>query len=465
MNPSTPSTPSAGKHFSVLPSALRTVAVLCASLLIASTALAQSQWFKPAPPTPPPTPPAVVTKALPNQPGAKPVTRRQARAADNAYLAGSALLEKNQPEKALKDFERACKLDPEKQAYSVAAAIARENIVTALVHKSQLLRAAGNPTTADAVLADAAKIDPQNQIVTDHMQQDEAHVEIEPSLPGSGLAGLEFKPVTDLAANNTVQSFHFQADAHEAFRKVLDAYGLKVQFNPDVPGTTVRLDVDNVTFKQMLPILEEMTQSFIVPIDAKTAMVLKNTAANHSDYDHLELETVYMPGFTTDETNDAQKVLETVLDMKHVVMGNAGSTLTIRAPEDMMKIANYELADLLDGGSELLIEMKVYSIDKTNMKNIGVTTGSSLTAFNVASEVSTVLTQFQSQIAQAIANGLIPATASPLQILEGLAGLGLLNGNSLASGGVLLFGGGLTLSGLSPAAMPTLNFGLNQSGG
>lgn len=443
--------------------ALLTIALLCASLFLASTALAQSQWFQPAPPTPPPAASPVITKALPNQPGAKPVTKRQARAADNAYLAGSAKLEKNQPEKALKDFERAQKLDPEKQAYSIAVAITREHIVTAMVHRSQLLRAAGNPTAADAVLADAATIDPQNPIVTEHMQQDEAHVEIEPSLPDSGLGNLEFKPVVDLAANDTIQSFHFQADAHETFHRVLTAYGLGVQFNPDVPSNRIRLDVDNVTFQQMLPILQEMTQCFIVPVDAKTAMVLKSTPENHTDNDHLALETIYMPGFTPDETADAQKVLQNVLEMRHVELGNSGSTLSIRAPESMMKIANYEIADLLDGGSEMLLEMKVYSIDKSNMKNIGVTTGSSITAFNVASEVSQVLTQFQSQIAQAIASGLIPATATPIQILEGLAGLGLLNGNPLASSGILLFGGGLTLSGLSPAALPSLNLGLNQS--
>jgi Flp pilus assembly secretin CpaC len=149
--------------------------------------------------------------------------------------------------------------------------------------------------------------------------------------------------------------------------------------------------------------------------------------------------------------------------MQHVVVGGASGTLTIKAPPNMLKIANYELADLLDGGSEVMLEMKAYAIDKTNMKDIGLPIGSSITAFNLYSEASQILTQYQSQISAAIASGLIPANASPLQILEGLAGAGLLNNNPLVSGGVATFGGGLTFSGVAPASLPSLNFGLNQS--
>ncbi|HXB61422.1 MAG TPA: hypothetical protein VNU94_01060 [Acidobacteriaceae bacterium] len=448
---------------------LRMLCVLCVSLFAASAALAQSPdqtqpLAAPAVATPAaPDAPIVITKALANQPGHKPVTRRQAHEADDAYLAGSALLQKGEADKALREFQRAAKLNPEKQEYSVAAAIALENVVSAMVRRSELMRSAGDATGADAVLAAAAKLDPDNQIVTEHMNQDEAHVEIEPSLVGMGGEDLRFAPPMAFAANQTAQSFHLRASGHELVRQVLLAYGLKAQFNDNVPATSVRLDIDDATFAQIRPILEEITQSFLVPIDPKTALVLKDTPDNHKQFDRVALETIYLPGFSTDEISDITKMLQNVLGISHITADSGSGSLSIKTSPEMLKIANYELADLLDGGSELVLEMKVYAVDETNMKDIGLPIGSSITAFNLYTQASQIISQYQTQIQAGIASGLIPANASPLQILEGLAGAGLLNNNPLLANGVATFGGGLTFTGVAPTSLPSINFGLNQS--
>jgi len=445
--------------------------ILCIGLLAASTALAQVQPTAPttppaAAPAPAASPEVTITKPLPNQPNAKPVSRRQAHQADDAYLAGSAFLAKNEPEKAQADFERAVKLNPEKEEYAVAAAIARENVVNAMIRKSQVMRSAGDALGANNLLIAAAKIDPQNQLITEHLPQpDEPQVQIEPYMPsGEGTVQARLAPVIELNPPNKItSSFHFRADAHEVIRRVLLVYGIKPQFNSDVPADSVRLDVDDVTFDQMLPILEMMTHTFLAPIDPTTALVLKDTHENHDQFDHLALETIYMPGFSATEIQEASTMLQQVLDMQHIVVNPGSGTISIRAPQDMLRIANYELADLLDGGSQLVLDMKIYSIDKTNSKNIGLDLTNSLTAFNIYSQATQILSQYQTQIAAAIANGVISPTATPLQILEGLYGLGLLSSNPLVSGILGTFGGGLTYTGVSASSLPSINFGLNSS--
>jgi Flp pilus assembly secretin CpaC len=435
-------------------SANRLLFTLC--LLTASTSLAQT------PPTT--TPDITITKPLAAQPDAKPVSRRQARQADDAYLAGSALLDKNQPEKAQAAFERAAKLNPAEQKYAVAVAIARENVVSSMVRKSQVMRSAGNAAGADALLAAAARIDPDNTLITEHQPQIQPHLEFQPYLPSAaGVMQPQYAQVIELAPDQTTQSFHFRADAHEVLRRVLLAYGIKAQFNADVPANSVRLDIDDATFRQMQPILGMMTGTFLNPIDPKTALVIKDTQENHDQFDHLALENIYMPGFSTDQLHDAATMLQQVLDMQHVVVSTGSGTMTIRAPMDMMRIANYELADLLDGGSELVLDMKVYTIDKTNAKDIGIAMTNSVSAFNIASAATTITNQYSTQISAAIAAGLIPSTASTVQIVEYLFGAGLLNGNALLTGLLGTVGGGLTYTGVTAASLPSLNFGFNQS--
>ena len=438
----------------------RLLLTLC--LLTASASLAQA----PAPASAPPADsPIVITQPLLNQPGPKPVTARQARQADDAYLAGSGYLDKGQLDKAQKFFDRAAKLNPEEPKYTLAATIARENVISGMVRKSEVMRSAGDAAGADALLAAAAKLDPQNDLVTEHMHQPaEPELQFGPYLPSAdGVLQPQLMPVIEFAPNHTTQSFHLRSDAHEILRQTLLAYGIKVQFNSDVPSTSVRIDVDDATFEQMRDILQLMTGTFLVPIDEKTALVLKDTQENHEQFDHLALENIYMPGFTTDQIHDASTLLQQILGIQKVSVTINGGILSIRAPMNMLRLANYELADLMDGGSQLLLEMRVYSIDKSNAKNIGIPLTSSYTAFSIVSAASSAISQYATQIQAAIAAGIIPSTATPIQIAEFLFGAGLLNSNPLLSGLVGTFGGGLTYTGVSAASLPSLNFGLNQS--
>ncbi len=465
--------------------AMRTAAALC--LLTAAVALpAQTPATPPvAPPAdaatvPPvdaaaPPPAAVATKALPTQPSGKPVSPRQARKASDAFLIGSALLDKNEPEKAQKEFERAASLNPAKQEYALAVAIARENAVAGMVRKAQVLRSTGDNAAAAALLTAAAEIDPQNRLVTEHLPSASSPlIEILPNTVNNNgklqtlAAPLEFAP------DQTTQSFHYRADAHEMMRRVLLAYGLKVQFNPDAPAASTRLDMDNVSFQQVLPVLQQLTGSFIVPLEEKTALVLKDTRENHDHYDHLSLETIYMPGFTTEQMTDAANLLRQVLEIEHVSVNAASGTISIRAPREMLRIANYQLADLLDGGSEVLLDLKIYSISKTNAHTTGLTIPQTVSAYNVAGQVSQSLSQYQTEITALIANGTIPANASLSQIAFALIAGGYIS-NSLISNTVAFIGGSVTdllngknvnpftFTGISQGSPFVLNLALNSS--
>jgi len=436
--------------------------LLCAAALCLPAVTAAAQT---APVEPPATPAITITRPLAVQPPAKPVTRRQRLQAEDAFLKGSELLDKDQPEQAQKQFERAAALDPEKQQYSLATAIAREDVVTALVRKSQVMRSTGDTTGADALLASAAKIDPQNQLVTEHQPSASApQIEILPNTVASNGKLQTLAPPLALAPDATRQSFHFRADAHEMVRRILLAYGLRTQFTPDVPSASVRIDIDNVTFAEIRPILSQLTGAFFVPLEEKTSLVVKESRENHDQYDHLSVETVYMPGFTTEQMTDASNLLRQVLEIEHVTVNAASGTMSIRTTPAMMRIANYELADLLDGGSEVLLEMKVYSVTRSNARNIGFAAATSLSAFNLYTEEQQILNQYSSQIQTAIANGLIPANTSPIAILGYLLSSGLLSGNSLASSQILgTFGGGITYTGISASTLPTFNFGMNSS--
>ena len=83
-------------------------------------------------------------------------TRRQARAAEDAYLAGAKRLERDDLTGAEHEFARALQLDPGNHEYAIAISVAREHRLTALVQQAGKARMAGDHAGADALAGGGA---------------------------------------------------------------------------------------------------------------------------------------------------------------------------------------------------------------------------------------------------------------------------------------------------------------------
>ena len=82
--------------------------------------------------------------------------------------------------------------------------------------------------------------------------------------------------------------------------------------------------------------------------------------------------------------------------------------------------------------------------------------------YSVSGEAAKIVSQNQTLVNQAIAQGLVPAGASNVDIALALIGSGLVQ-SSLLSSTIGFFGGGLTQTGVTANIFPTLNLALNSS--
>ena len=69
----------------------------------------------------------------------------------------------------------------------------------------------------------------------------------------------------------------------------------------------VRLDVDDATFDRRRGSSALVTDSFYVPLDAHRALVARDTPDNRSQFERLDVETIYLPGLTTDRAHRCQQ--------------------------------------------------------------------------------------------------------------------------------------------------------------
>lgn len=424
----------------------------CAFAGISLASLAQS----PAKPSRPATPSAQESTTVAGP------SKSQLHDAEDAYLAGARLLERNDLRGAEAQFDKALKLNPSNHDYVMASTITREHRVTELVQQSGKARLLGQTKKAAALLNEARILDPENQIVTQHLSPDAIPTLFNPEIEPRMKRGPTFAGPITLQPGSGTHSFHIHSDVKAVLQQVISSYGIRPVFDDSVAHEDLRFDLEDVRYQQAVPILLQMSGLFSVPLDAHSIIVAQDTPENRQRLERQLQETINIPGMTSQEINDLGNVVRSVFDVKQLTVGKSLGSLVLRAPEDTMNAVNLTLADLIDGNSQVMIELKLYAIDKTRQRNIGAQLPQQFGVYSVSSEAANIVNQNRDLVNQAIAQGLIKAGASNIDIALALIGSGLVK-STLLSSTVGFVGGGLTQAGITTNIFPTFNLALNSS--
>lgn len=437
-------------------------AVVVAVLLMTALAAAQ-QTQAPAQPPASATPSAagnVPAEQQKDDAAPKSVTEKDRRRATKLYLQASKLFEKQQYDAAMRDYKEAAELDPGNPNYAAATEIARSHEVTELIQTAAKARIRGDKTAEQAALQKAAKLDPHNIEVAQHLDEMAADATAERVNPMYNQEVDSLGPAPSLMPTAGTHTFHLKTDRRSVIQTVFRTYGIEASVDQSVTGSPVRFDMDDATFVQATQAVNMVTDSFTVPLDAHRALVAKDTRDNRQQYMREEFETVYLGGLSTADMTEVGNLAKTVFQVQQVAVQQTSGTLTIRATTDKLNAFNETLRELLDGRSQVLLDVRLIQLAHTNARNTGAQLPQQITAFNVYAEEQSILNQNQALVQQIISSGLA-APGDTLAILGILFASGQVS-SSLFQNGIALFGGGLTASGLSvPPA--TLNLSVNSS--
>ncbi len=387
----------------------------------------------------------------------KPLPKHVRDQAEKIYLEGAKALQRDDLQTAKDDFERAAEMVPANTNYALSLEIAKQHLVTQLIQQAAKARIAGDTDTWRAKLAQAMVLDPKNPMVMQHLseltQEDDASLRTlnEPQETGA-------EPIV-LAPTAVRGSFHLVADEGALIKQVLGAYGITPSIDDSVRKQSVRFDADNVTYAQAVQMLNLVTGTFFVPLDPRRVLAAADTKANRTKYERQTMETIYLPGLTSTEISDMGNIARNIFGATQASIQPNQGTMIVRAPQSKMRALNAAFSEMLDGHSQIQLDLRLYEIDRNRTTDIGVQLPQTTTVFNVPSELNSVLQNNQSLVQQIVSSGL----ASPGDYAAIAAIL-------LASGqltGVLaqpfaIFGGGLTLSGLQLGSV-TGNLALNSS--
>jgi general secretion pathway protein D len=358
--------------------------------------------------------------------GAKDVDRKDMRAAMNA-------------------FTRAAELDPEDDKYAMSDQIAREHLVTELIQQSDKDKILGHFADARARITEAYTMDPANPMVAQHMNElASSMVAGEPALRSEAVAAA---PPIQLQPKPGVKSFHLRGSERNIISQVLPAYGIQPTVDDSVEPRTVRYDVDDVDFAAAERTLQMATGTFIVPLDPARALIAKDTKTNRDKFEREAVETVYLPGMAASQLTEIANTAKNVFGLRMASASGGQSALTVRGRSEDLNALNETLTTLLDGRSELEIDVRMYEVDRTKAVNLGAILPSQTTLFNVYSEARNILNSNSSLVQEIVSSGLA-APGDWEAILAILIASGQIS-NSILTQPFGVFGGGLSLTGVA----------------
>ncbi len=460
----------------------RATAALCCALLVlaAGAGVLQAQSENPAPQAAPgttsshgastgtgaigspdsPSAQAPAESEIPAPSKTKEPRSSDQRRAEKLYLESTKLFLNRQFDQAMQGFDRAAALDPSNANYHLAALVAKGHEVTALIQEAAKDRLLSNEVDARAALSRALALDPTNFEASQHL--DELADETVRAQPKSlyGQAASEIAGAETILAAPANQSFHLHNDQRQVIDQVFKAYGVKAMLDDSVQPTQIRLDLDDVNFADATRILEMATHTFYVPLDAHQVLVADDTRDKRGKLMPQESETVYLSGLSADEMTEVLTLAKEVFQAQQAQLSQSQHSLTLRAPASTLDAFNATMRSLIEGRSQVLIDVRMIQVAHTSTRNTGTQLPQSISAFNVAAEEQSLLSQNASLVQQIISSGLAAAN-DPLAILGILIASGQVSSPLLTSG-FALFGGGLTESALVPGAA-TFNLSLNTS--
>lgn len=432
---------------------LQRATALLAAMLAPSFAVAQQ-----AAPIAAPAPAAAPTAQKSDTPASSPRNRRKAA---KLFLEASRQFEKGQFEQSMRTYARAAELAPENRDYALAAEVARSHAVTALIQQAAKARNQQDAAASRAALERARNLDPQNPQVAQHFGEladdvaasqdrgiyDEANENL------AGVPRLEPKP--------GLQSFHLRADRRSLIQRVYQAFGISTVMDQSVQATSLRFDLDGATFAQAVQAIADATDTFAVPLDPHRVVVARNTKQYRDQYQRLESETLYLEGLKADQLTEISNVAKNVFGVNQVSVSETKSAMTLRALPATLDAFNTTMSGLLEGKSQVMLDVQIIQVARTRSRGTGVQPPQSITGFNVYAEEQSILSQNQTLVDEIISSGLASAD-DPLAILGILIAAGAVS-SSLFENGVATVGGGLGLTGLSAGNPLEIKLALNSS--
>src|SRR3984957_13601891 len=322
---------------------------------------------------------ALVCQALPAQEPQAPTAKRDA---ERSFVKTDPKLAKKHAEqaakeeaagdyvRALNDYEEAARYAPFDVTIVGKGTALRSRLLHEHLDGAERLAVEGNIDGATEELAAALEIDPGNPAILERLQQIGSMKET----PTGERRAESPEGLPQIAPEKTNKSFNLQTDVKSAYEQVAQAFGLKASFDPDLQARSTRLRLEEVDFYTAMKVMGIETGTFWRAMDSKQFFVAADTAEKRRLFDPEIEETLQLTSSVTPtEVGEVVRAIRELTGITRLSQSNSAHTIAVRGTQQRVHLGEEIVRNLEHGPGEVLLEIDLLEVDRTNASTLGLT--------------------------------------------------------------------------------------------
>src|SRR5271165_2390775 len=383
-----------------------------------------------------------------------PPSKKDLKAAHDAYVHGVKLQDHKQLEDALAQFDEALRLVPQDATFLSAWEMTKAQLVFQRTERGDSLMAAGNPKQAAAEFRSALKLDADNAYTLERLAEavrDPAAVKL-----GGVTATLADSSEIELQPKPELATFHYRGDVGGLFSALTSAYGVSAVFDDSAlanVGKQVVFNVDEVDFFTALRLACRISKTMWTVLDAHQVLIANDSTENHKQFDRMALATFAAPGATTpQQATEMVTSLRNICDFQKISSGQNG-TIEVRAPEATLRACMKLVQQLGTDRPQVSLDIEVFQVSHNFTREIGMHVPNTFNVYNIPeAAVAAALAALGGQSLSSLENQVISSggiNQAGSSALSGILAQLQSQTTGIFSQPLATFGGGLSFSGVS----------------
>jgi len=172
-----------------------------------------------------------------------------------------------------------------------------------------------------------------------------------------------------LTSNEPITLSFKDANLKDIFEFISKTYGISIIFDEDVKNNKVTVFARDVTFEQALKLMLATNKLFMKKIADDAIIIIPKTKTKIDQYQDLVIKTFYLSNI---KAKDMVNILRTMLEIRKIIVNETLNSITMREAPDKIALAEKLVAANDRKDSEVVIDVEVMSVDRSDTLNLGI---------------------------------------------------------------------------------------------
>lgn len=306
-------------------------------------------------------------KALAKEPGDIELRSRlkqiELKAADFYYQQGLKLLEKNNIDAAIVEYQRGLIAKPDHGKLEEAMkSLLNLKEANNLYIEGMFNKNAGRNKDAQQLFLHTLKIFPDHEKANIEVQRYRLKLEDE---------GQEFA----LTSENPITLKFKKTDIRTTFQFLAKSFGINVIFDESIKDMPVTMFAKNVTFEQALNLLLVTTKTFYKKLGKNTILLSPDNKEKRGQYEDYIIRIFTLRSI---KAKDMAAMLKNILSLKKIQINEKQNTVIVRATETMLSLVDKVIVANDRKPAELIMDVEILEVNRTKTEQLGLDFGSKI---------------------------------------------------------------------------------------